>query len=430
MLYRWFAGCRPDGATGLVRTDCCARGLAREAPRDASADDAQTRHQHVDRRERRVSRRPSGATRRAAPTVHRGRDIFVFIDTGDRLRTVALTGFSEENLKRFFESSDQPKPAAQTLAALYQEHHPATIGLSINGSRGVQHSLTKASYDFLAKAMGPEAESRFTSAANLIEEYCDTRIPEELPYYTQLVALTDEITKKALSNAVITPGKTTVGDVRRWLYDAMWKAGVRTWFQPDMRVQRSSVANDSSRGFLGVASEAVVIQPGDVLHVDFGISAMGFDTDWQKMAYVLKPGEKDVPAGLKTGLRNTNALQDALMKHHSRPGRTTREVYDSTMAEMTRLGIEARIYSHPIGNQGHGLGAALDFRSAQRTSTTPPKQLRKGSYISIELATTTPIPEWNNQKIVVMAEDDAYLTDDGWVFFRPRQEAWYLIRSR
>jgi hypothetical protein len=27
-----------------------------------------------------------------------------------------------------------------------------------------------------------------------------------------------------------------------------------------------------------------------------------------------------------------------------------------------------------------------------------------------------------------MAEDDAHLTDTGWVFFRPHQEAWYVIR--
>jgi hypothetical protein len=29
-----------------------------------------------------------------------------------------------------------------------------------------------------------------------------------------------------------------------------------------------------------------------------------------------------------------------------------------------------------------------------------------------------------------MAEDDAHLTDNGWVFFRPHQVAWYLIRPR
>jgi Xaa-Pro aminopeptidase len=165
-----------------------------------------------------------------------------------------------------------------------------------------------------------------------------------------------------------------------------------------------------------------VIRAGDVVHVDFGISAMGFDTDWQKMAYILRPGETDVPAGLKAALKNTNALQDALMKHHSRPGRTAAEVYDATMAEMKDKGIEARIYSHPIGNQGHGLGAAIDFRSAQRNPAVLAKTLRKGSYISIELSTSTPVKEWNGQKVTVMGEDDAYLTDDGWVFFRPREE--------
>jgi len=56
--------------------------------------------------------------------------------------------------------------------------------------------------------------------------------------------------------------------------------------------------------------------------------------------------------------------------------------------------------------------------------------LRDGSYISIELNTATPVPEWNGKKVFVMFEDDAYLTKDGYRFFRPRQEAFYLIRSR
>lgn len=116
------------------------------------------------------------------------------------------------------------------------------------------------------------------------------------------------------------------------------------------------------------------------------------------------------------------------MKHHSRPGRTSAEVYDATMAEMKERGIDARIYSHPIGNQGHGLGAAIDFRSAQRNTAALAKTLRSGSYISIELSTSTAIPEWNGQKVTVMAEDDAYLTENGWVFFRPHQESWYVIR--
>jgi Xaa-Pro aminopeptidase len=268
-----------------------------------------------------------------------------------------------------------------------------------------------------------------------------------MEYYTRAVALTESLAKRALSNEVITPGRTTVGDVRNWLYDAMWANGVRTWFQQDLRVQRRGTADATSRGFLAVAPESTVIRRGDVLHLDFGISVMGFDTDWQKMAYVLLPGEKDAPPGLKAAMRNTNALQDVLMTT-SRPGRTVSEVYDTTMAEMTRRGITAQIYSHPIGNQGHGLGASIDFRSAQRpggsagnggngatgasgaanANAATLKRLRDGSYISIELNTSTPVAEWGGQKVFVMMEDDAHLTSEGWKFFRPRQESWYLIR--
>ena len=42
--------------------------------------------------------------------------------------------------------------------------------------------------------------------------------------------------------------------------------------------------------------------------------------------------------------------------------------------------------------------------------------------------TATAVPEWDGQKVFVMMEDDAFLTDEGYRFFRPRQEAWYVIR--
>jgi hypothetical protein len=39
------------------------------------------------------------------------------------------------------------------------------------------------------------------------------------------------------------------------------------------------------------------------------------------------------------------------------------------------------------------------------------------------------VPEWGGKKVFVMMEDCAYLTPDGYRFFRPRQEAFYLIPS-
>ncbi len=362
----------------------------------------------------------------APPRPYTGnRDIFVFIDTGSSLRKVAITGYAEENVQRFFEEPDDPKPAAEVLPALYAQYHPKHIGLSIDAKRGVQRSLTHDSYNFLAQTLGPEATAHFVSAADLIEEYTDTRLPAEFDLYTQLVALSDQLTKRAFSNEVIVPGKTTVGDVRRWLYDQMGANNVGTWFQQDLRLQRRGRVPSSSRGFLAVEPEATVIQPGDLLHVDFGITAFGLNTDWQKMAYVLRPGETAAPAGLQAALHHTTLLQDSLMTR-SRPGRPAGEVYNDIMADMARQGIEAKVYSHPIGEQGHGLGAALDYRAAQ-ASTGEAKRLRKGSYLSMELNTVTPVPEWNNQKVYMMEEDDTYLTDDGFKTFLPRQTTLYLI---
>lgn len=368
----------------------------------------------------------------APPRPYTGnRDWFVFVDAGEAgLKKYAITGYTEETLGRFFDAPfTEPRPPAATLRELYATFKPATIGLGIGGTRGQTRSLGHDAWRFLADAMGPEAEKAFVSAAPLIEEVLDTRLPEELAHYRAAVAVTEAIVERALSNDVITPGTTTVGDVRRALYDMLWAAGVRTWFQPDLRVQRAEGAVATSRGFLAVAPESTVIRRGDLVHVDFGISYMGFDTDWQKMAYVLRPGERDAPDGLRRAMANTNALQDALMQVHARPGRTGGEVFTATMADMQARGIEAMIYSHPIGAQGHGLGASIDFRSAQRRDTTARvSRLRPGSYLSVELNTATPVPEWGGKKVFVMAEDDAHLTDAGYVFFRPRQERFYLIR--
>ncbi len=357
------------------------------------------------------------------------RDVFVFVDAGgDGLRKVAATGYWEETVARYFESPGDPRPATEVLRDLFETHQPRTIGLGMGGRRGMTRSLTHDSYRFLAEAMGPEAERRFVSAEPLIVEYLATRIPEELEHYRGLVALTEEVTRRALSSEAITPGVTTVGDVRRFMYDALWAAGVRTWFQPDLRVQRRGMEKVGSRGFLAVAPEETVIRPGDLVHVDFGISYMGLDSDWQKMAYVLLAGESDAPEGLKDALANTMALQDALMLRASRPGRTVGEVYETTMAEMAERGIVAQVYSHPLGHHGHGLGPSIDFRGAANAEAAA-QVLVEGSYISIEVNTSTPVPEWDGQEVFIMQEDPAYLTADGWRFFRPRQEALYLVRG-
>ncbi|HEU4432037.1 MAG TPA: M24 family metallopeptidase [Pyrinomonadaceae bacterium] len=363
----------------------------------------------------------------ALPYVGR-RDFFIFADRGgDKLDRIALVRYPEEHLNYFFQVLNPPgREIATTLRRLVEERKPRTIALNIGGGRGATDGLTFEAHKFLTEALGTDYASRFVSAAPLIVEYMDTRLPEEFEHYRTAVAVTDILTRRAFSNEVITPGKTTVGDVRWWFMQQINNLGLDTWFQPDLRIQRQNKEPGKTQQFLSVTEESVVIQRGDVIHIDCGVNYMGLSTDWQKMGYVLRPGERDVPEGLKKAMANTNRLQDALFTH-IKPGAKGAEIYDATMADMKKLGIEAMIYSHSVGNQGHALGASIDFRRASASNSLEPA-FREGSYTAIELNTSTPVPEWGSQKVAIMMEDDAYLTSEGMKWFRPRQTAFYLIR--
>lgn len=354
------------------------------------------------------------------------RDFFVFVDTGgEKLEKIAIVRYAEERLKNHYDMKSVSRDKiAETLRETIAKYNPKTIALNFNGTRGQQNGLSQASYKFLAETLGAETEKKFVSAASLLTEFFDTRLPEELEHYRTAVLLTDVLTRRAFSNEVITPGKTTVGDVRWWFLQQVNNLGLTVWFQPDLRVQRQAKTTATNQQFLSVADESLVLERGDVIHIDCGLDYMGLSTDWQKHAYILQKGEKDAPQGLKEALKNTNLLQDAIFKF-ARPGMTGAQVYEAAMAEMKRRNIEAMIYSHPIGTHGHGLGASIDFR---RSIGGAEEKLRLGSYTSIELNTSSTVPERKNQRVTIMGEDDAVMTEKGYEFIRPRQTEFYLIR--
>ncbi|CAN5287152.1 M24 family metallopeptidase [soil metagenome] len=353
------------------------------------------------------------------------RDFFIFADNGKTLDKFAVVRYEEERLKNHYTLISPPRDkTAETIKKLVEERDPKTIALNMGGGRGQSDGITHDAYKFLAETLGEKYESRFVSGGKFITDFLDTRLPEELEHYKTAVLVTDILTRRAFSNEVITPGKTTVGDVRWWFMQQINNLGLTTWFQPDLRVQRQAKANSNSQQFLSVADESTVLQRGDLIHIDCGLIYMGLSTDWQKHAYILQKGEKDAPEGLKTALKNTNRLQDAIFAV-ARPEMTGAEVYEAAMAEMKKQNIEAMIYSHPIGTQGHGLGASIDFR---KTIGGAEERFRLNSFTSIELNTATKIPEWNDQKVTIMAEDDAVMTEKGYEFIRPRQTEFYLIR--
>ena len=328
----------------------------------------------------------------------RRRDVMVFVDGGDD----GLASYSDywrptADFRRFFE----PMPADRNargiqdtrsgLQVLWERYRPATIGLAIGGNRGHDSSLTHDSYLFLADALGPEAESRFVSAAPLIEEVFDTRLPGELEHYRQLVLATDVIAQTAFSNIVITPGVTQAEDIK-WFFDetiAELGVGGKPWFEIHVAVQRFDETTGEMIPYVHPSPDDMVFQRGDIIHLDCGFDYLGFASDWQKVAYILREGEDDVPDGLRTALANANVVHEAFAAA-PRPGMTGWEATLAIAALLEGVDFLPSLYSHPIGYHGHALGPAINARDMDLSG--PPEwdsHLRDGSYRSIEFSATT-----------------------------------------
>jgi Xaa-Pro aminopeptidase len=198
--------------------------------------------------------------------------------------------------------------------------------------------------------------------------------------------------------------------------------GLGTWFQPSVDIQRMG-AKDADLG------GSPVIQRGDALHCDFGITAMGLNTDTQHMAYVLKEGESEAPAGLKHALARANRLQDILFEK-TRPGRTGNQVLRDVLGQMNAEGLEGTMYSHPIGDHGHGAGPLIglwDYQEGVPGRGDVP--VLANMWFSTELQVTTAVPEWNGQKVRMALEEEAEVRPDGamqWTL--RRQTELHLVR--
>jgi Xaa-Pro aminopeptidase len=221
---------------------------------------------------------------------------------------------------------------------------------------------------------------------------------------------------------VIVPGVTTSEDVAWWMRQRVAELGLGGWFHPSVTIwRRGGVPSD-------LPPERRVIHRGDMLHTDFGIVYLGFATDTQHNAYVLRPGEEDAPEGLKQGLRAANRLQDLTMQHAT-VGVTGNEALARALGDARREGLTPSIYCHPVGYHGHAAGPPIGMTDYQEgVPVRGDYAFRPDTWHSIELNVTHAVKEWENQPVRFALEEDAVLLESGWDWIDGRQTSFYLIK--
>ena len=358
----------------------------------------------------------------------RRRTIIVFFNNPEKkvFEKLAIARYNVgEHIKAEWDMQKFPNQW-DALINIITTRNPKKIGMNTSTHFGHADGLDVTDYNEFMQKLPATFKSKVVSAETLAVNWLETRTEREMQIYPQLVNATRKIIEEGFSEKVITPGITTTDDVVWWFREKISSLGYDTWFHPSVSVQRNDPQSFEHLRSFSNRPKDDVIQPGDLLHVDIGITYLRLNTDVQEHAYVLKPGETEVPKTIREAFAKANRLQDILTSQFKQ-GKTGNEILADALAQAKKENIAATIYTHPLGFHGHAAGPTIglwDQQGGVPGAGDFPMNYRTA--YSIELNAATDIPEWK-KSIRIMLEQDGYFDENGFRYISGRQKEVYLI---
>ena len=347
---------------------------------------------------------------------------------GQPLERLAVARYAVGSLfKKAWDKEAQPDQW-KALKNIIKTRNPSKIAINTSDAFALADGMTSTEHKKFMAVLSEELKNRVVSGERLSIGWLETRSELEMQYYPVLTQIGHSLIATAFSNEVITPNVTTTDDVVWWLRDQTRALGLTNWFHPTVSIQRQdNEVFDQISAFSKRPGENM-IRPGDLIHVDFGITYLRLNTDQQQHAYVLKPGERDAPASLKNALKAGNQLQD-ILTNNFKVGRTGNAILSMSRQQAIEQGIKPAIYTHPLGFHGHAAGPTIGMWDAQEGVPI------KGDYpmfaqtaYSIELNAASFIDDWNKE-IRIMLEEDAFFDGEKVTYLDGRQTEFHLIHS-
>lgn len=351
----------------------------------------------------------------------RRRTILLFLDRGKQRE--AISRYDVGSFPSAWSPEHQPDQWEALISRL-NEADPDSIAINTSRTHALADGASAGELRALNAVLPQHLMERMTSGERLALGWLETRTDDEMRHYVEACALAHEIIRRGFSTEAITPGETSSLDLEWWFREAVAAEGLTSWFQPTIQVQR--FAGEAPTDFTA-RPEEIRIEAGDLLHVDFGLVSMGLHTDQQQMAYVPADGMTDPPSGLMAALSVGNRLQDLLTGNFV-VGKSGNDILQATLRDARTEGIAGRIYTHPIGLHGHAAGTTIGLWDQQDgVPGAGDYPLRANTCFAIELAATVAVPEWNNQEVSIMLEEQAFFDGTTLRYLDGRQTSLHLV---
>ena len=350
--------------------------------------------------------------------------MLVFFDGGEQagVEGINISGTNTHDLYDRPYKGQLEEKQWPLLVRIIEERDPQRIGINIGAIQWAAGGLTYNLYQQLVENLPGKYVDRLVSAEPLATRWLATLTDDEVEIYEHVVNVAHHLIAECYSRKAIVPGVTTTEDLQWYYWQRGVDLGLSLCFRPFFNLVRSAAMREK------YGEEDQVIRAGDLIHCDVGIQYLRLCTDHQQLSYVLRPGERDAPSGMKALLAEGNRLQDVFMAEF-KLGLTGNELLSNILTRARNEGIpNPRVYSHSLGLFLHEPGPLIGLPWEQECCPgRGDVRLEYNNSFTMELSVGGPLPEWGGQEVRMGLEEAVVFTRDGCRTLDGRQTEFYLV---
>ena len=304
----------------------------------------------------------------------------------------------------------------EALIAELTALNPRQIGLNYSMDDKTSDGLTVGMHLMLQDLLrGTPFVERLVSAGPLLSALRSRKTAGEIARIRTAINTTEDIVDLVDREIRIGRSEKDIGD---FIHGEFQRRGLpAAWAWDGCPIVNSGP--NSAVGH-GVPSEHIKIEAGHIVHIDLGVQQDGYCSDIQRLWYVRKPGETELPAELQ---RAFDTVRQAIREGAKalRPGAKGYEVDAVARDVVIDAGYDEYMHAfgHGLGKACHDGGPLLGPRW-ERYGSTPDMKVEVGNIYTLELGVITSAG-------YVGLEEDVLVTENGVEFLSKEQTSIRMI---